>query len=76
MKLIAAANGGTLEMCASWAGSTDLSSTVGGLQTVNCIGAFDLSEGGSMLCGNTFTASQWSTAQDDNTTYQLQLSQT
>lgn len=62
---------GTLQMCVSWAGVELTASTP---NTIQAIAAFSTNAGGSMCCGNTFTASQWTTDQDVNATYQIQFS--
>jgi len=44
-----------------------------GAKTINNLGLFYTSSGGSIFAGNTYTTSQWNTNQDVNATYQIRF---
>lgn len=60
----------TLQFSASW-DSTDNA----GVSTINNVGLYNVTNAaGNLFCGNTYTASSWSTNQQLYATYQIQLS--
>ncbi len=59
----------TLQLTCQFAGSQ-----MGGTCTIQNVGIFNTSSGGTLLAGNTYTTSQWASNQNVNATYQLRFS--
>jgi len=59
----------TLQCTCQFAGSD-----MGGTCTIQNVGLFNTSTGGTLLCGITYTTSQWASNQNVNATYQLRFS--
>lgn len=60
---------GTLRMTGSWS-STDNGAAI----TIGAIGVYNISSGGTLGSGATFTASQWGTNQDVSASYEWRFS--
>lgn len=60
----------TMRATAAWASGDH----PGGTPTMQNIGLFNTSGGGSLLCGNTYNTSQWQSNQGLSATYELQFS--
>lgn len=59
----------TLQCTASWSSSDNTANV-----TLQNIGLFNTSAGGTLLCGGTYATSQWQSNQDVSATYQLRFS--
>lgn len=59
----------TLQCTCQFAGS-DMTQTI----TIQNVGLFNVSSGGTLVCGNTYATSQWASNQNVNATYQLRFS--
>ena len=62
----------TLQCTAEWASGDH----PGGSPTLQNVGLFNTSAGGTLLCGNTYTTSSWGTNQAVSATYQLRFQTT
>jgi len=61
---------GTLQCTASWASGDN----PGGTPSVQNLGLFNTSSGGTLCCGQTFNSSAWNSNQAISATYQLRFS--
>jgi len=59
----------TLRSTASWSSSDNTANV-----TLQNIGLFNTSAGGTLACGNTYATSQWQSNQDVSATYELRFS--
>ena len=60
----------TMQATAAWASGDH----PGGTPTLQNIGLFNTSSGGTLLCGNTYSTSAWQSNQGVSATYQLRFS--